>query len=342
MTKLILHIGGFRTGSTSTQTAFWSSRRLLRRQGILYPETGLVIRAHHGLGLGVLGRGIDGLYPAPQCENILDSLAREVESSGCDTVLVSTELFMLLLDDTFPTEGFEERFRRFLSLFDEVRVLCVVRHQAPLLESSYRFEVLRHDNRGRPVRECFKDYVCRWMEKPLLEYVAVEQFLHCIRPDIDFDFISYATAIRSGALVRHVYQRAGIAKAYRGEIWVNESQSRLGTLAVLLRNQRLLSHSLDRDAFLRWTKRRFPDRRDSLFDARLLEMLTTKYHASNEWFADRFEIQVNDELASFRETRRLAGPSLSQDELQHVNTTFRHRSHHPLIGSLLDFLGVAP
>ena len=49
--------------------------------------------------------------------------AQEIAISGCGTVLVSTEVLMLLVDDKFGTEGKKERLEDFLSMFSEVRVI---------------------------------------------------------------------------------------------------------------------------------------------------------------------------------------------------------------------------
>ncbi len=40
-TKIIFHLGTFKTGSSSIQNTLWANRKLLRKQGILYPKTGL-------------------------------------------------------------------------------------------------------------------------------------------------------------------------------------------------------------------------------------------------------------------------------------------------------------
>ena len=339
MTKLLLHIGSFRTGSTSTQFAFWSSRHRLRRMGILYPETGQVTKAHHELGLSLLGQEIEGCYQCPAFRPLLKSLAQEIAISGCGTVLVSTEVLMLLVDDKFGTEGKKERLEEFLSMFSEVRVICVLRHQAPLIESTFRFEVLGHDNLGQTVTESFPDYVRRWLEKPLLFYTTIEQAIRSVRPDLIFDFISFASASQSGSLVRFVYECAGLVEAYCGEKRINESQGRLGTLAILLRNRGEIIAKLGRPQFLRWSSLIDSNRGESLYDSALLQEVTAKFEASNEELANRVGFNLNHELAAYEQKLRLSGSSLSSDELQGLKQALDHKIRHPLTSQVKEWLG---
>ena len=333
MTKLILHMGGFRTGSTSTQSSLWSARRRLHSQGILYPKTGLACKAHHALGLSILGQAIQGHYAAPPLEPLLKSLEQEIASSGCGTVLISTEVLMLLVDQTFGTEGREERLGRFLSMFGEVQVLCVIRHQVPLLESTYRFEVLCHDNHGQPVTEVFTDYVHRWLSKPILNYSTIERFLQLVRPNLAFKFLSFAIASESGSLVKHFFQHAGLSAAYRGEVRNNESQSRLGTLAILMRNRGKLNDLRSRSQFLGWSRRNYPDARESLYDANLLKEVANTFHDSNSALAAGTGFSLDQELITFENKYKLAGSNLSRDELQNLKKAFAQRTRNPLLFS---------
>jgi hypothetical protein len=45
--KLFLHIGMGKTGTTALQKFFWSNRRALKKEGILYPRYGGIAHAHH-------------------------------------------------------------------------------------------------------------------------------------------------------------------------------------------------------------------------------------------------------------------------------------------------------
>ncbi|AXC49937.1 hypothetical protein DRW48_09735 [Paracoccus suum] len=87
MKKLILHIGQYKTGSTSIQKTLDHNRARLINHGILYPETGCRTWQHGGLIKG-LKRELhkdrpDSFDSAP--------LLEEIEASGCKHVIISCE-----------------------------------------------------------------------------------------------------------------------------------------------------------------------------------------------------------------------------------------------------------
>lgn len=108
MTRLHLHIGANKTGTTALQSLLARSGGALREVGILYPETG---RGRPGAGgfahidlAAALGFG----RPAGPLKNVpglRDSLADEIAASGCRDVVVSAEYFMLRRD-TAPVAAF--------------------------------------------------------------------------------------------------------------------------------------------------------------------------------------------------------------------------------------------
>lgn len=131
---LILHIGSWKTGTTSIQAFLSRNAERLRAEGILYPrstrrsEAGLDT-AHHRLR-AVLDEA-DGRVTRGVAE-VLDGIARELRQSRCETLLLSSETFM----------GFRrpETLARYFSA-DRVIVLASLRHQAEFLNAMYYTEV---------------------------------------------------------------------------------------------------------------------------------------------------------------------------------------------------------
>ncbi|MFM7640674.1 MAG: hypothetical protein ACKO45_03890, partial [Cyanobium sp.] len=140
MTTLILHIGWHRTASTTIQQALLDSRDLLINQGVLYPLTGLYGGAHHSIGWGVTEQPIKVWGHLPDFQNLVDQLAEEIRSTSCDIVIISTESLRLIVNQKADAAG-HVKLTQLFALFSQVKVLCCVRHQAPQLESSYRFLV---------------------------------------------------------------------------------------------------------------------------------------------------------------------------------------------------------
>jgi hypothetical protein len=132
--RLLLHIGSPKTGTTSIQGFLARHAEGLRAHGILYPATGrtaggLNATAHHQLVR--LIAAADGSLPAPLWRS-LRFIGHELRQSNCDTLLLSSEDFFRL-----PRP---EVLRRYLSA-DSVAVICWLRPQYDFLNSCYYTEV---------------------------------------------------------------------------------------------------------------------------------------------------------------------------------------------------------
>ncbi len=328
MTKLVLHIGGHRTGSTSVQAALHASRKRLGRAGILYPTAGLSTVAHHSLANAIREAKVEG-GGRPALSGCLEGLHREIRLSKCHTVIISSEELISTCD--YRPDGLSQLF----ALFSEVQVLCFLRHQAPLLESAYKFAVLWSNSAAT---EAFPEYLRHHTLGDHLLYKHIEPFFRTARADITFDFVSFLAAQRSGSLVKHFYEKAGIAEAYSGEVHTNESLSRAGTISLLLRNRNELLDPLRRGAFVRFARRTFPESHESLFTPELLDQVAQRFHDSNEELAGRFGFSLNEELCSFRQRNSLAGWDLSTVERAQLDGALRRRSRFPLLSLAKDYL----
>lgn len=126
MKTIILHIGHFKTGSTSLQDALARNVDRLARQGVFYPGTGLFLGGHHNLAYALHNRQRYTLPEAP--EVYLSALAAEVAAAPQERVVLSSEHFALY--DPEPL----------LALFPGCRkqIVLYVRRQDHLLDSLYR------------------------------------------------------------------------------------------------------------------------------------------------------------------------------------------------------------
>ena len=311
MPDLILHVGLHRTGSTSVQGALTASREKLRRRGVLYPHAGSIKVAHHGLCFALRGKTDTPWGPLAPLDQLLSELQTEMNASRCHTVLISSEEFRMLCHEKSPAVG--ESTRQFLALFSHVRILCFLRHQIPYLDSAYRIGVAWN---GHRLALDFRPWVRRDCAGSWHDYQQLERFYRQFSPDITVDFLSFAAAKQSGALVRYFYEQAGILEAYTGEVRVNESASRLSILAMLAANQGKLSLAVSRDQFVNWARLTFPDNSDSLFDEKLLRFVDERFRAENDTLAQQIGFNLNDEIEPFVAKHRLAGPTLTPDEQQ--------------------------
>jgi hypothetical protein len=95
---VLIHAGSHKTGSTSLQVLFTSHRTTMRERGILYPFTGVLpngsgIDSQTNVAWELMGH--NSYDPAV---GTLDELIAEVDSSGCEKVLLSSEEFARLFD----------------------------------------------------------------------------------------------------------------------------------------------------------------------------------------------------------------------------------------------------
>jgi hypothetical protein len=273
---------------------------------VLYPTTGLTNGAHHRIGWGVLigwgirRRSIETWGDVPLFDELLKRLAAEVRASGCEHVIMSTEVLDHVLN-VADAVAVRHRLIQLLALFSKVKVVCCVRHQVPWMESFYRFHV------GWDVSElkvAFPDYVERQGKLP---------------------------GSNCGVL-RRFYQVAGIDQLYRGECQLNESLSREAVLAILEWNRAGLGHGRSRKSFVAWARAAFPENRNSLYDATLCDHVFDRYQESNALLEKQAGIRLLDtpERSSF--ATRCAGDMLHPNDLSRVHARMR-------TGDALSWLG---
>jgi len=203
------------------------------------------------------------------------------------------------------------------------------------MESQYKFKLLWQN----PVEVAgFNEYAHRLLPSPNYDFLNIERGFRSFSHNIHFQFLGFFDAIRSGNLVQFVFERFGIADAYRREVRVNESCSRLAALALLRRNQGKAFTDLDRLLFIKWIRRVSPEQRQSLYEPALLQEVAAKFQHSNEQIETRFGIRLNRELVEYQRKYTMCGETLSNDELRQLCSAFAQRRQHPLIGRFQDSL----
>lgn len=131
MSKLILHVGTHKTGTTTIQDTFALNRDDLARHGLVFPAIGPA-NGQHGLVLDWIA--LPPMYQMEiRSEDAWAALARDHARSD-RTVLVSTEE----LSRGAPDSRVDlRRVRQLVSSFDQIRVVCFVRNQISFLQSIY-------------------------------------------------------------------------------------------------------------------------------------------------------------------------------------------------------------
>lgn len=142
MTRLILHIGQHKTGTTSLQHQLAKHRPYLRSVGAIFPELPRWKYAHHAL--------FPHFFGLERCDPYVfrrlgDSPSRVIAASRAawervkKMVIKEDPLSVILSSETFFRAGIEEEMGRFASIlrevFDEIEVVCYIRNPAELLVS---------------------------------------------------------------------------------------------------------------------------------------------------------------------------------------------------------------
>lgn len=130
--RVWLHIGIPKTGTTAFQSFCVQNIDALRQKKILYPQTGRRGVAHHELAWAVteVGPVIDPV--------IYERLSEEIAASGCDDVIISSEVFFIT-----PKLA---KLKACLADYD-VKVIVFLRHQLVWYPSMYQQYIKQNEYR---------------------------------------------------------------------------------------------------------------------------------------------------------------------------------------------------
>jgi hypothetical protein len=194
VSTLVLHIGYPKTGTTAVQAFLNANRDALRSRGVCYPATGQSDdHSHNRLVLGLTGSHDDGMAAA---------LGGEIEQANCQTVVLSSELFLYRLEALVSPS---RHLSQILS-GHTLRAVCYVRRQDSFLESLYRQFVW---DPGSRLSLDADDFLNSEYSNAGDYYVAVNAWAGFIGKT-NFTPIVYEQALRSGGCIRAFCRAVGI------------------------------------------------------------------------------------------------------------------------------------
>lgn len=181
---IYLHIGTNKTGTSFIQNTLIKNYAVLREYGILYPKAGLVDSAHYGLSdaLGFsLNKG-NNTGDAKLSAKIKQKLLQEITASAANTVIFSSEIFMLNKE--------LDLIKQFLETF-EVKIIVYLRRHDDWWESAYNQavktvvsppwkigvrEYLTYQKKKNPKFGDYRLLINRWAEAFGKENILVRPF----------------------------------------------------------------------------------------------------------------------------------------------------------------------
>ena len=132
MKKVIIHIGQYKTGSTSIQKLLWESRSELLKNGILYPESFTRDCAHF-----LVSDMLRIEYRNKDFYTDLVPLREEIENSSAGVAVISCESLSGATVRRFAPDMMMYMWRRLADLFEgyDVRIVFYVRRQDESIDS---------------------------------------------------------------------------------------------------------------------------------------------------------------------------------------------------------------
>ena len=125
---LYLHIGWSKTGTSAIQYQLDSQFSELKNNGVLYSKCmQMNDNAHHNFALSFTG--IHAYQSTYSVDDVLTLLDVEMQENQCGSLIISSELS--------PFYFGNKKFEKWVSRFDEVKLIVTVRRQSELLMSLF-------------------------------------------------------------------------------------------------------------------------------------------------------------------------------------------------------------
>lgn len=235
LSRLLLHVGTHKTGSTAIQDTFYANSELLAARGIVYPRLS-IHTGHHGLVTDWVAA--NPAYVLPEGSRAALRRIAETWGEGDHTVVLSSEEF----SRGQPGNSVDlSELRALLSAFDQVEVLCVLRTQWQFLQSVY-LEVAKSRAPGRPenwVREAIGGGMVQGL---WVDYTRLLDRLEGAFAPAEIRLLDYTTASRApGGLIGAVLSTLGTDLRVEDLALQNGGVSNASPLALASMSANLLS-----------------------------------------------------------------------------------------------------
>ena len=145
MSKLIIHAGFHKTGTSAIQRTLYNNEALLSKNNYFYPNTD-PFEAHHKLLARLLNSQVDNFEEAKN--DAYRTLATFKEQASGKDVVISSEMICEGLKPTVFEHAFE--------VFEQVEIHFYIRNQLELIESAYNQQV-KQNGESRSLLE-YKPY----------------------------------------------------------------------------------------------------------------------------------------------------------------------------------------
>jgi len=200
--KLVLHIGTHKTATTTIQATFAKNQVIAKQRGLIYP---VLPKQHHGLVADWID--LPKPYHYPEGSEFHWRKINEKYAGTDVTVLVSTE------ELSRGTKGNQVNFtelRSWITGFDEVKVVCMLREQVSFIQSIF-FEVFK---RGGAIKWAPFFNSCISGKKATGVYLDYSELYQRLLNDFEAEeisFIPYRPAGKSPDPVAHFLEHIGFS-----------------------------------------------------------------------------------------------------------------------------------
>lgn len=202
MARLILHVGTHKTATTTVQKSFAANRKLLARNGLVYPEIGRVA-GHHGLVTDWVN--LPPVFHLP--EGSIAAWKKLVcqTAKGDHTVFLSSEEF----SRGHPRSRVDlKAIRAELGAYDEIKVICTLRDQVSFLQSIY-LEISKKN--APPFWGAFLSNAIKngYGAGLFLDYCALDDHLRSAFAEDEIHYVDYAAAAQSKGILARMLALTG-------------------------------------------------------------------------------------------------------------------------------------
>ena len=307
---LLIHIGSPKCGSSLLQTAFMRFRSELQTHRVLYPLSGLIAVAHHKVPFSIRGEsiGFKTTSGPGKLEEYAAGIVKEAISSDCRLVILSSEVFSSFTQDDIRL------LAPLTEHFDTVKIVCYVRNQVGIIESTYKFNILWDRTRESI---SFKAFLEKNLATDYHSYVnrldawrSVDNFADIVVKDFDAEINRGFVA---GFL--KIAQVENIDGAAVNDSSVNASLYRVPTILLRAFNE---YYPAERKAVIESLKKMqlkgLFSKDERLYTSSDIERIYECFRKSNETLKVRFGVVLNSHILAIDEDQ-CKGESLTDYEI---------------------------